>query len=376
MECPYCNLNNIKSNLQELRVGSAILDICPQCRGIWFDADEMSPVINELQAGAETLNIKDIMNRKAKSVTTTSEQPKKCPKCCTEMKRLNYAYNSNVFIDRCNKCTGIWTDKDELIEIVKYTKGHPLLDGLGKAMAEQEQEMFYTRANIESIRGVMRHGGMGARFFGFGVLPLGDENPTTITPIVTYAIMALNVLFFVLSFGRLHSMDFFNAYGLVPAHLTLLSFFTSMFLHADILHLAGNLFYFWIFGDNLEESLGAIKFIVFYLFCGLVAGFIHTLSNPDSIVPAIGASGAISGIMGGYFILYPRVRLKMLFMGRLLYIPAAWYLGLWILLQILYAGSGLSGVAWFAHIGGFIGGALIIYILKELDIVKKPGETD
>ncbi|MEW6026698.1 MAG: rhomboid family intramembrane serine protease [Planctomycetota bacterium] len=371
MECPYCNVNNSKSNLQQLRIGNSLVDVCPQCKGIWFDTDEMNPVIKDLEAGAKTLDIKEIMHRKAKSVNNALEHTKKCPKCAAEMRRLNYAYNSNVFIDRCDKCLGFWTDKDELTEIVRYNKGHPLLDGLGKALAEQETEMRYTRENLESIRGLMGHGRIGWAFFGPRILPLGDENPTLITPFITYAIIVLNILFFILSFGYLNSREFFSAYGLVPAHLTITAFITSMFLHGDIFHLAGNLFFFWIFGDNLEESLGAIKFVVFYLCCGIVAGFIHFLSDMNSAVPAIGASGAISGIMGGYLILYPRVRLKMLLMGRILYIPAAWYLIFWIILQVLYVSVGFGGVAWFAHIGGFVSGALVIYVLKELGVIEK-----
>jgi membrane associated rhomboid family serine protease len=149
--------------------------------------------------------------------------------------------------------------------------------------------------------------------------------------------------------------------SLVPPAATLI---TSMFLHADVLHLIGNMLYLWVFGDNIEDSMGHPRFLVFYLLCGIVASLLHVALAPESTVPTIGASGAISGVLGGYLILNPRARVLVpVLLWIPMYIPAALLLVLWFVFQVLAVvadpGSG-QGVAWWAHIGGFIAGAILV----------------
>jgi membrane associated rhomboid family serine protease len=147
---------------------------------------------------------------------------------------------------------------------------------------------------------------------------------------------------------------------LVPAEVTLI---TSLFLHGDVLHLGFNMLYLWIFGDNVEDSMGHGRFIVFYLLCGLAASAAHALFNPDSVVPTIGASGAISGVLGAYLILHPRARVLVLVSYFPLRLPAYFVLGLWIAMQLLLGvadSAGAAGVAWWAHIGGFVAGVVLI----------------
>jgi membrane associated rhomboid family serine protease len=155
------------------------------------------------------------------------------------------------------------------------------------------------------------------------------------------------------------------SYPEVPFPLTLLS---SMFMHGGLFHLAGNMLYLWIFGNNVEDCIGRMRFVGFYLLCGLIAVFTHILSNPNSTVPMVGASGAISGILGAYLLLYPRAKiLTLLFFGffvKLVEIPAMFVLGFWIVVQLLNStkslGSSVGGVAWLAHIGGFLAGLILI----------------
>jgi membrane associated rhomboid family serine protease len=219
------------------------------------------------------------------------------------------------------------------------------------------------------------------------VIPLRDANPTRRTPVVTLAIIALCGIAFAWELGVLTGGDaalaaFLDAHGLVASRLTaalgrgdllsgpVLSVFTSMFLHGGWLHLLGNMLYLWIFGNNVEDRMGRLTFLLFYLFGGVVAVAGQVLVDPASDAPLIGASGAIAATLGAYIVLYPSARIQSLvFLGffyQLIAVPAVLVLGFWFVLQVIdgvgalgaTAGAG-GGVAFFAHIGGFIAGVLI-----------------
>ena len=221
------------------------------------------------------------------------------------------------------------------------------------------------------------------------MIPLRDDNPTRITPIVTIGLIALCVLTFLwqMSLGAREEAAIY-ALGVIPAvildHARLapelewidpaLPPFSSMFLHGGLMHLGGNMLYLWIFGNNIEDAMGHARFIVFYLVCGIAAVFAQALPDPESTIPMIGASGAISGVLGAYLLLYPHARV-------LVAIPFGFYLHtvslkagivllIWFGLQIissLAAGDG-PGVAWFAHIGGFVAGMILIPVFKYSDV--------
>jgi len=210
------------------------------------------------------------------------------------------------------------------------------------------------------------------------MIPLKDDNPTRIVPFVTLALIAANVAVFVWEllhppaareqvirslavipseFARLG-----HGGGLIYNGMTLL---TAMFLHGSILHLAGNMLYLWIFGNNVEDMMGHARFLLFYLLCGLTGSFVQIAAAPLSRVPMIGASGAIAGVLGAYLVLFPTARvLTLIFVfvfARVVRIPALIVLGFWFLLQLLSAGGMTAGgVAWFAHIGGFAAGLALI----------------
>jgi membrane associated rhomboid family serine protease len=212
-------------------------------------------------------------------------------------------------------------------------------------------------------------------------IPLKDENPTRRVPVVTIFIIALNSLvflyqafssqgltYFVLRMGAIpYEITHFQSLSLlrVPRIPPFWALFVSMFLHGSLFHLAGNMLYLWVFGNNIEDYLGRIRFILFYLISGLSAALTHIAFNPNSRVPMIGASGAIAGVLGAYFVLYPRARVQtfvfLFIFIRVIPIPAAIILGFWFLMQIFNVGLG-GGVAWFAHIGGFLVGILLIRV--------------
>lgn len=221
------------------------------------------------------------------------------------------------------------------------------------------------------------------------MIPLHDDNPTAITPALTIGLIVACVLVFLwqLSLGPAAERAIY-ALGVVPAVLfdardlppdvalvsPAFTIVTSMFLHGGFLHLAGNMLYLWIFGNNVEDAMGHVRFIIFYLVCGAAAVFAQALPNPDSTVPMIGASGAISGVLGAYVLLYPHARvlvgIPFGFYVHLTRIKAGWVLGLWFFMQLLSSAfqEGEAGVAWYAHMGGFVAGMALIPFFKRREV--------
>ncbi|MEP6888954.1 MAG: rhomboid family intramembrane serine protease, partial [Nitrospirales bacterium] len=224
------------------------------------------------------------------------------------------------------------------------------------------------------------------------MIPLRDDNPAYITPLLTVSFIVLCTLvyiyqaslpsqpgeLFVYRFGAIPATVFDNTalppeiHGAAP-FVTLI---TSMFLHGSWMHLIGNMLYLWIFGDNVEGAMGHVRFIMFYVLCGVIAVFSHAITDPSSTVPMVGASGAISGVLGAYLLLFPRAQVLVLIpLGlytRTMYVPAAVVLGLWFVMQALSGGMSLGrsggGVAFFAHVGGFLAGMGLIGLFKRGDV--------
>jgi membrane associated rhomboid family serine protease len=218
------------------------------------------------------------------------------------------------------------------------------------------------------------------------MFPIGDDRVQGgPPPIATFGLIALNVIAFLVelsqpSNGALQS--FIQAWGVVPREYSALrdlpptiplpfwsTLLTSMFLHGGWMHLGGNMLYLWIFGDNLEKVMGAARFVIFYLVCGLAASFAHIAFGPGT--PAVGASGAISGVLGGYLVLFPRNRVRVLTRGGIVSVPAIVVLGFWILIQLLSGIGSMArtsetgGVAYMAHIGGFVAGLVLVKLMAS-----------
>ncbi|MBI2583921.1 MAG: rhomboid family intramembrane serine protease [Candidatus Aenigmarchaeota archaeon] len=192
--------------------------------------------------------------------------------------------------------------------------------------------------------------------------PYKDENVSKTKPYITYALIAINVIIFIWSLT-----DFDNIilkYGFVPAEISFLTIFTSMFLHGGFDHIFGNMWYLWLFGDNVEDKLGKIKYILFYLLSGIAATATHLVTNLGSEIPAIGASGAISGVLGAYLAFFPDVRIRVASYYYHGTVNAKMVIGFWFLLQLIFGFASLaggigSGIAFFAHIGGFVFGWVV-----------------
>ena len=211
------------------------------------------------------------------------------------------------------------------------------------------------------------------------MIPLRDVIPSRTTPYVTIALIALNALTFVyqLSLGE-GVNDFILYFGLVPAAFSWVAVFTSMFLHGGFLHFGGNMLYLWIFGDNVEDRMGHGRFLVFYLLCGVAAALAQAIINPDSVVPMVGASGAIAGVMGAYFVLYPRSRIVTLVplfvFVQIMEVPAIFFLGIWFLMQFVsgvgsiataVSGEPAGGIAFWAHVAGFVAGVSGVLVFRR-----------
>ena len=226
------------------------------------------------------------------------------------------------------------------------------------------------------------------------MIPLKDDNPTSGKPFVTYCIIGLCILIFLmqLSSQSYQTGELFYSYGLIPSVLMIhnqlpmdlyaipawLTIFTSMFMHGGFMHLAGNMLYMWIFADNIEDNLGHLKFLIFYLLAGVGAAMTQVFIDTQSQIPMVGASGAIGGVLGAYLINHPNARVLVLipfgFFSQLIKIRALYVLGFWFILQFISSGG---GVAYAAHIGGFVSGMILILFFnkkknKKSKIVKGP----
>jgi len=216
------------------------------------------------------------------------------------------------------------------------------------------------------------------------MIPLKDDNPTRTFPFVNIALILVNVavFFYQLTLSPHAYKVFLLANATIPARIpaylgghlgfemAFYPMFTSMFLHGGLMHLLGNMLFLYVFGDNVEDYFGHMFYLIFYLFCGIGSGLVHVLFNLNSSLPAIGASGAISGVMGAYAVLFPRTRVLMLFLVFLVPIPAVFVLGYWFVLQFLsgigqLGASAMGGVAFWAHIGGFLIGLVVALAVKK-----------
>ncbi len=208
------------------------------------------------------------------------------------------------------------------------------------------------------------------------MFPIGDDNSARrSTPFVTYALVAANVLVFFLELN--HGNAFIQEWAFVPARFSadpsagLVTVFSAMFMHGGWLHLGGNMLYLWIFGDNVEDRFGHVQYLIFYLLAGIAATFAQYFVVPESNVPNVGASGAIAGVLGAYILMFPRARVNVLLGRSVVPMPAMLVLGFWIVLQLVsgvgtiaYTDANAGGVAYMAHVGGFVAGFLMAFLFR------------
>jgi len=368
LNCPACGSWLDAQNEQGIRV-----DVCPKCSGIWFDRDEIRQYVEQMSEDPNTKSAE--LRTKAIKVVRHSQitqEHRVCPHDGSELTTFNYAYNSNVFLDRCERCMGIWVDAEELPKLATYIRGNPVLDRLGEGLATHTEKVSDLCEAKKNYRAGRSNSHLAAAVHMHTVrglpIPLKDDVPTKRFPVLTLALIVSLFLTFLLMVSDVVPV---NHFLLVPSSVAagddIYTLFTYIFAHAGFFHVLSNLFFLYLFGDNVEYRIGRTWSFPIFLLCGVAAGIAEVIANPNSTVPIVGASGAISGIVGAYCGFYPFAKLKVLVGYRIMTVPAGIYIGLWFVIQFFYAISTSSldtGVAFIAHVAGFVMGFLISLVMR------------
>jgi membrane associated rhomboid family serine protease len=331
---------------------------CPSCHGIWFDADVFLPAAKALADRTKASADLGFLFKPRQVDSPDSCSRRLCPRCTTLLRNFNYAYDSNIMLDKCPSCGGVWTDPGEIQQVAAYLKGDPRVQEIGRDLLKRQKYLERIAAAPQPLSPIM--------YYLPHALPLGNDLERRRMPAATAAIIIFCVIVFALT---ARDIDMAVLWGHTPADFSVVRLFAHMFLHADVFHLLGNMWFLWLFGRSVEDRLNCKRFIALYVAAGLAASIVQTLANVSSPIPMVGASGAVSGIMGMYLVFFPHAGIKLFCWGHVVHVTAGFYLGFWFVLQLLnglFCGAGsLSDVAWFAHIGGFCFGAAAAFIMKD-----------
>lgn len=356
MKCPYCS-----NQLRSVVSNSVVVNVCPACRGIWFGSEQFADFVRRLSQSEEIAPqaVELFRHREVKRSFEAAEKDRFCPQCGEKLKTFNYSYDSNIFLDKCPGCGGIWADKGEAIGIAAYIKDNPRATEVGKSITETlEQPDVSESARLGYFL-----------FFPRLIIPLSDDVPHERFPFVTISLIIMCVLSFIATaIVAVEPKSFISEFGFVPAHFFGIGIITSMFLHGGIFHLVFNMFYLWLFGDNVEDRFTRIGYLFFYMLCGIFGAVLYSVFNWNSTVPLIGASGAVAGVMGAYIVFYPSANIKLFAFTGTIDVNVIVFLGLWFagnLVSVLIPGAGdSSGIAYLAHVGGFVFGLIVASVKK------------
>jgi membrane associated rhomboid family serine protease len=334
--------------------GGEEIEWCPHCKGVWFDQMELPEYLN-----GETRN--DQEEGESYKPLRLERSPKLgfCPKC-------NHIFTgktigtSGVRLSRCVNCRGLWVQDRQLRQLISWYRA--------ATPAEQLLAEDFTRKDGR----IIAEGN-----FGYALLGLvADENPTVKSPWATFTLVLTNVAVFG---WFMLSPEGMESYMMTPERLVnapLRAFYTlmtSMFLHANFSHILGNMYFLYVFGDNIEDRAGVTTYLVLYLTSGIVAGLLHALLTSHPEIPVLGASGAVSGVIGGYVVLFPKatIRSHKMIVGApfVLRLSARFYIGSWFIWQFVGVALSFPGVAWDAHISGFLFGAATMFLMRRLNPV-------
>ncbi len=361
MPCPKCGGTDFDSKAYQ-GVG---VHRCGGCHGLLVASESLDDLIAAYLARHPDLPPRRL--ELARSLPQPDGKPRSCPACGARLRAVNYAYDSNVYIDRCEGCSRVWLDPEELVALARHWKGHPKLNRLGDSVAEAmlEREQFQeTLANLPSLPWLL----------ALSPLPIGDNLNASRLPVVNLLLMVICVVVPVVAWWIGVPMErVWHVFGLVPARIVAgeawLTTVTSMFVHGGFVHLLGNMFALAVFGDNVECRLGSVRYLIFYLVCGVAGSLAHTAYYPAETVPAIGASGAIAGVLGAYVVFYPQATIRTIYGINA---PAFAYIGVWIasqlfaILLIVKYGHG-AAIGYFAHLGGLATGLLVAISMRVWD---------
>lgn len=363
MNCPLCS-NPLKKMILE----SINVKTCSLCGGIWFaSGNDFAKVI--------TVNTKE---KKAHSSGDNSGKKRfkpsghfdtiSCPSCNNKIQKINYCDDSGIYIHKCPYCQGLWSNISDLKNAAEYIKENPVMTRLGKNLAKMEKDVQVTQEVVNDVPSALITG---------LYIPIPSFKRQENIPYATIFFTILSTIIFLIQLSFVKNPEvFINSFGSIPANFPHTGSITSIFLHANWLHLLGNMLFMWIFGPHLEDRLGTAQFFILFLLCGVVANIFDIIWRWNSIEPAIGASGSISGLIGAYLVFSPRGRIEILSLLTASPTAPAWAFCIsWFIWQLFYGLllglNNITTVAYFAHIGGFITGTLIAYAMKRRSIRRE-----
>ena len=347
LACPKCR----QRLLDPTQVRGVEIDVCQGCGGLWFDHLELERVIladeDPIYPRLEKGIVAELGAKKAETAWL-------CPRCRHCLTTYAICSEPSLEVDVCEACHGIWLDRGEL------------------ATARLQQELPRATAAVERPRTT------GTWLFQFFTgLPVEYNIKPRRIPMIVVGLILLNVAAFgleLLAAGHLES--FVRTWGLTPANLNnlhgFLTLITSQFLHGGVIHLGVNMYFLYILGDNVEDVLGRVPFLLFYLVCGAAGGVVHAALTTASAVPAVGASGAIAGVMGAYVMLFRRAKLTFMFVVIQRKLSVFWYGGIWVAGNLLGAFLGGFHIAYLAHLGGFATGMLVGRVIYSRAVESYP----
>ncbi len=360
--CPQCELQLIEVQSPD----NYYYHYCPQCQGVLLKPKNLADHAFFLNPENTIDDAKIEINKKIIKPIFVKTQ-KNCPIDGTALQVINYGYDSNILIEKCSACSSLWVEQAEFLVLARYFKGNPKLKALGVSIAE----------DIERQNSVESYSQFNGAVLTTVPIPVGDTAETVGFPGVTIGIIVLcclSLLFQTLFFADTEL--FFTAFGLVPAKLwqglDLHGLFTYMFVHLNLQHLISNMLYLWIFGDNVELRLGHAKFMLFFLAAGVFSALVYSLNPINPEFALVGASGAISAVMGGYLLLYPSKNIRIMLWNSFFNIPTWLAITSWIVVQIFSfmlqssLSESVQNTAFTGHISGFIFGVVVVWILKSI----------
>ncbi len=318
--------------------------LCESCGGMFYPREEFGRHVEAVR----DLPSYPLVQDRATGPLTVGEARLPCPGCSAPLETFNYARKSDIILARCPACSGMWVEPGQMLSIARYRNEHPEAGMLVEGIAETQEERAAAEKEME--RRLPKVSPLGILLGP--LLPISNAGPLSRYPIVTYILMAMNILLY---FVAVRDLDL---WWLVPAAITsgrwLGTLVTHQFAHADVWHLLFNMVFLRAFADRVEDRLGHVWFLLLYLLLGVVGGLAHAYMRPHSEIPLVGASGAISGVLGLYFVLFPWTSVRITYFFVTIPIPALLFLGVWFGFQLLIPSG--SSIAVATHLGGFLAG--------------------
>ncbi len=350
--CPNCH----NRRLQVVKREQTEVDVCLKCGGFWLDHGELEQIVRRYDPNSPLgSSFQDIFTPKE-----ASDTKRNCPIC--KIPLIPYQVtgpDKNFVIDACDTCEGVWLDQGEL---------------------EHAQVLNQVPEALEKIEGKLSAKDWFVQFL-LG-LPVEFNVKPRRFPIITVLLILFNTIIFMFEYSLLSqatessAKSILHFWALIPGHigslLWFMNLFSYQFLHGGLYHLLGNMYFLYVLGDNLEDALGRTKFLIFYLACGVSAGLVETLFSLDSQTPILGASGAIAGIMAAYAVIFRRSYLTFMVLYWQFKLPSYWYFAIWIGFNMLGMWAGKGNTAWFAHLGGFLAGLIIAFMIYDKVLEQNP----